>query len=466
MSEKRSNIDKVVSEELIRQYLAGELDDKAMHQLEKQALDDPFLAEALEGYAEHVPDQRSALSELEGRLMQRVQQPVQEDNRKVRGLYYRWAAAAVILVLMGISTLWLFRQPESRTPGIAMKTSPEVDKAVNATSNDSTPQAESVPSAPLAAVPEKDLLAKDEVKRPVTPKLKQPPVLAQRQAATYAAPVPAEVATMDMSKMSADRVDSTGMGTMAKTNPLPEVNVIGYKAMAKSSNVSGAVTVVRESDIRTANTVSDKLVGKVNPGKERLLQGIVRDEDSRPLPGVTVVMSGSKKATVTDTAGRFVLPVDRKKEEVALTFNSVGFTNERRVVAAEENDITVAMKQDNAALNEVIVTGRSRSKDSEEEEQPAYSSPRPEKGFKAFREYLSAHTHTPAVAGNNKQRVKVGVSFIVQPTGELSDFKIYRSAEKVFEEEAIRVIKEGPDWLPASDKKATRVKVMVRFNGD
>ena len=36
---------------LISQYLGGELDEAAMHELERQALDDPFLADALEGYS-------------------------------------------------------------------------------------------------------------------------------------------------------------------------------------------------------------------------------------------------------------------------------------------------------------------------------------------------------------------------------------------------------------------------------
>ncbi len=44
--------------DLIRRYLAGELDDKTMHALERQALEDPFLADALEGYGQY-PGPRS-----------------------------------------------------------------------------------------------------------------------------------------------------------------------------------------------------------------------------------------------------------------------------------------------------------------------------------------------------------------------------------------------------------------------
>lgn len=41
-----------VSAEEIRKYLSGELSSKEAHRLEKMALDDPFLADALEGFAE------------------------------------------------------------------------------------------------------------------------------------------------------------------------------------------------------------------------------------------------------------------------------------------------------------------------------------------------------------------------------------------------------------------------------
>lgn len=106
---------KPVSEELIRQYLAGELDDKAMHALERQALDDPFLADALEGYAAHGPDQSAHLADLQNRLEQRVNR----DKGKVRIMYYRWASAAAILLILGLSFIWINHQELTHRKDIA-----------------------------------------------------------------------------------------------------------------------------------------------------------------------------------------------------------------------------------------------------------------------------------------------------------------------------------------------------------
>jgi len=44
---------------LIRKYLNGELDARAMHELERRSLDDPFLMEAMQGYEQTEGDQKS-----------------------------------------------------------------------------------------------------------------------------------------------------------------------------------------------------------------------------------------------------------------------------------------------------------------------------------------------------------------------------------------------------------------------
>ncbi|WP_160714579.1 energy transducer TonB [Chitinophaga solisilvae] len=121
MPDKESHNKPVVSAELIRQYLAGELDDKAMHDLERQALDDPFLADALDGYAMHTPDQHHHLDDLTARLTERIA----PRRSRVRTMYYRWAAAAAILLLLFTGGWFLVREEADRKP-IAAVTQPAV----------------------------------------------------------------------------------------------------------------------------------------------------------------------------------------------------------------------------------------------------------------------------------------------------------------------------------------------------
>lgn len=88
---------------LIQQYLEGKLDPEMMHQLEKQALDDQFLWEALEGYS-YTSDPGADLSILQRQLHERIVHL--QENKKVFDLTWQRlsiaAAAAVLFISAGI----------------------------------------------------------------------------------------------------------------------------------------------------------------------------------------------------------------------------------------------------------------------------------------------------------------------------------------------------------------------------
>ncbi|SKB75300.1 TonB family protein [Daejeonella lutea] len=87
----------------IQQYLEGKLDPEVAHQLEKQALDDPFLWDALEGYSVY-RDPAADLSILQRQLHERIVHL--QENKKVFDLSWQRlsiaAAAAVMFVSAGI----------------------------------------------------------------------------------------------------------------------------------------------------------------------------------------------------------------------------------------------------------------------------------------------------------------------------------------------------------------------------
>ena len=92
----------------IQQYLDGKLDEKAMHELEKQALDDPFLADALEGYTHTEIPAGKHLSILQTQLQERIAQ--HQENKNV--FNFTWqrlsvAAAACLLFVTATMLFWL-----------------------------------------------------------------------------------------------------------------------------------------------------------------------------------------------------------------------------------------------------------------------------------------------------------------------------------------------------------------------
>lgn len=88
---------------LIGQYLEGKLNPKMMHELEKRALKDPFLWDALEGY-EHTSNPGSELSLLQRQLHLRIVHL--QENKKVFDLTWQRlsvaASASVLFIAAGI----------------------------------------------------------------------------------------------------------------------------------------------------------------------------------------------------------------------------------------------------------------------------------------------------------------------------------------------------------------------------
>src|ERR1700733_7034161 len=100
----------------IRKYLNGELDARAMHRLERQAQDDPFLMDALEGYQNAKSDQQMNLNELVTRLNDRVS----EKRSRIIPLRVMGIAASV-LIICGAGVWWLKQKPEIIKPPSKMQ---------------------------------------------------------------------------------------------------------------------------------------------------------------------------------------------------------------------------------------------------------------------------------------------------------------------------------------------------------
>src|SRR4051812_3167390 len=92
----------------IQRYLQGSMSAKEMHDLERAALEDPFLADALEGYSEADMQQaQQHLTQIETAILQ------QEKKSKVVVLpplkkYRNWQVAASIILLIGIAGVSYF----------------------------------------------------------------------------------------------------------------------------------------------------------------------------------------------------------------------------------------------------------------------------------------------------------------------------------------------------------------------
>lgn len=90
----------------IWKYLQGERVGKEANRLEKEALSDPFLYEALEGFTSVEREHRQIIADLQDQVKKRT---VRRQNFGM----YGWAAAVVLLI--GGVALWLFQEPQQES---------------------------------------------------------------------------------------------------------------------------------------------------------------------------------------------------------------------------------------------------------------------------------------------------------------------------------------------------------------
>ncbi|UOQ73785.1 energy transducer TonB [Hymenobacter cellulosilyticus] len=74
--------------------------------------------------------------------------------------------------------------------------------------------------------------------------------------------------------------------------------------------------------------------------------------------------------------------------------------------------------------------------------------PTPPGGMEGLLSYLGKTIKYPALALRNQVEGKVFISFVVGPTGGITDVKVTKGIGAGCDEEAVRVIKAMPAWTP------------------
>ena len=88
--------------------------------------------------------------------------------------------------------------------------------------------------------------------------------------------------------------------------------------------------------------------------QQKSVSGKVTDATGMPLPGVTVVVKGTTKGTITDAEGMYALPEVSSSE--TLIFSFVGMRTQELPVAGKSS-INVVMEEETVGLEEVVAVG-------------------------------------------------------------------------------------------------------------
>lgn len=91
--------------------------------------------------------------------------------------------------------------------------------------------------------------------------------------------------------------------------------------------------------------------------------------------------------------------------------------------------------------------------------------PEPYGGAAAWSKFLKKNLNYPEMAIDQQQHGRVLVSFVIEKDGHLSNFVIERSIGYGMDEEAVRVLKRSPAWMPGlQNGQPVRVKYTIPIN--
>ncbi|MCJ8291801.1 MAG: energy transducer TonB [Crocinitomicaceae bacterium] len=87
-------------------------------------------------------------------------------------------------------------------------------------------------------------------------------------------------------------------------------------------------------------------------------------------------------------------------------------------------------------------------------------------GLGEMKKFIHANLKYPLLDGGFEYRGTVYVSMVVGEDGRVQDVKIAKGIEKELDEEALRLVRSFPNWIPAEDNGkivAAKVRLPIRF---
>ncbi len=162
--------------------------------------------------------------------------------------------------------------------------------------------------------------------------------------------------------------------TFRQSGPLDQVMDSLFGSLGISWEARGRQVVLRKSDAQKGTGLSPaparptegarlkrEELNIIRPVQE-VVRGKVTDDKGEALPGVNILVKNTQRGTVTDEEGNFLLEIPDGK--AILVFSFVGYVTQE-VETSGRRQFSIALVQDQKALDELIVVGYSSKQLSE-----------------------------------------------------------------------------------------------------
>ncbi len=410
----------IYSAKEIQRYHEGKMSSGERHAMEKAALEDPFLADAIEGYT-YTTSPKADLTDLKTRMDKKQQK---EKTIPVYHLNAKWLRiAALFLLLAGCGWLIYETALDNKSTNLAM--TKKTDTTQNASPQTNPDQSENI----------------------------------KGESDTNTSSTATEVA--DQSTQTKEfKNRKKPLSTKRSQN---QDHVAANKYLSSKETIPATVDSKAEiSSEESAEPVRDMAARVYTPVAKNIIRGQVVNTHGSPLPFANILDQNNLVATTTDVNGKFSIAIS--DTTMKATIAAVGYQQGRLNLNPEiKTEQKVILKEADASLNEVVVTGMA-AKRSRRDVAPSHllevSGLNPVKGWAHFNEYWTKNLKRPAEENNAKVTGEVWLSFSIDKNGKPINIQLEKSLCPACDKEAIRLLTEGPVWRGNKGKLG---KVRIQF---
>lgn len=442
----------------IEQYLSGKLSSRQMHAMEKAALDDPFLAEAMEGYqgrqADQWEDQLLALHKQigeKGSVAKVI--PLHKSNNN-----WRKIAAAILIIGSGATLTYVLtnKSAEKGSTEIA-QTVPDKD-TVQQTASEPVTSVTSVTASltPTATEPTKELTAANG------PIAEAATVKGNTQILTLPVAEPVVTADNNVSGLVSDNTKST-----APASAPPVANYSPNNAQLSEVVSNGAT----RQDSKNDDGLMSRQRNQTRPSarKEAVLNNYftaqVVGPDNTPLPFTNISIKKDNFGTYADAKG--MVRLISTDSILNVEVRSVGYQPKLYSLRNNQAQTKIVLQEDETEQKDKVVIGKTQPNSNQRSRRASVLTDsavnvEPRDGWDNYNTYVANNLDIPEDVLKRDIRGEVELSFDVKANGTITNVKVNKSLGAEYDEAAKRLIMEGPQWKVKKGKK-TSASVKVQF---
>lgn len=434
----------------IQRYLSGNMSSREMHEIEKAALNDPMLADALDGYKN--ADAKTTgqhLNEIKAWVFkeQVLDSPIPAPARPGAAKWWRWSAAATTLGIVAFAT-WFFLNFNTGVKNSEI--AQNLPKSEATTENSSLAAPTETGSQTKELPPqEKEIVPPTMVKPPQVKPVSLPPTKTEEANPASIAGANEQFQSQKTENNASQKKDATNLlqdniSDFATENQETKEKKIASRD-ANRENTNQPITLRGQGTAKNSNT--------------NYFRGWIQDQNGQPISGASILINN--KGITSDPAGRFMIPATDSIVDASVS--AIGF--QLKQIALVKGRVTnVVLSPSNSQLNEVVVVGYgSKQKRLAEPAgspvlvQQATNAAQPKGGWNSFYKWLYKKSGIEQKNATHNLILKIG--FINETP---KNFTIVQTPDTTLAKRVIELIKKGPAWENTEPGKDVEITLKVQ----